>query len=313
MFFFKNGYPPPPPPRYSTKQQIKKLIKGIIPKKLLYNKHVRLFRLQNNAKSRLAPRKLLRFDIHVTDHCNLRCKGCLHFSPLAEEVFIDTAILERDCSRLAELTGGRIADICVLGGEPLLHPHITGVLDIARKYFPVDRIYIVTNGILLSMQPETFWKNCIKNNIEIEISLYPVKIDLNRIKELTALYGIKLGLRGDPKIQTRTWMFQPLDLSGKQDTVKSHTVCELANLCFQLVDGRLYQCETTAFIGYFNKYFNQHLQITEKDYVDIYKAKNLAEILDFLCRPMPFCRYCRTKDVDFVEWDKSGKEIAEWV
>jgi molybdenum cofactor biosynthesis enzyme MoaA len=184
----------------------------------------------------LAPRKLLRFDIHVTDHCNLKCKGCLHFLPLAEEVFIDTNILERDCIRLAELTGGRVADICILGGEPLLHPHITDVLDISRKYFPVDRIYIVTNGILLSKQPESFWQNYLKNNIGIEISLYPVKLDLNRIKELTKSYGIQLGLRGDPKMQKRTWLFQPLDLYGKQDIVKSHALCELANFCFQLID-----------------------------------------------------------------------------
>jgi MoaA/NifB/PqqE/SkfB family radical SAM enzyme len=222
-------------------------------------------------------------------------------------------ILERDCIRLAELTGGRVTDICILGGEPLLHPHITDVLDISRKYFPVDRIYIVTNGILLPKQPESFWQNCIKNNIEIEISLYPVKLDLNRIKELTESYGIKLGLRGDPKIQKRTWLFQPLDLYGKQDIVKSHTLCELANFCFQLIDGKLYQCETTAFIGYFNKYFNKDLQISENDYIDIYKAKNLTEILDFLCSPMPFCRYCKTKDVDFVDWNKSKKEITEWV
>jgi hypothetical protein len=186
-------------------------------------------------------------------------------------------------------------------------------LDIARKYFPIDRIYIVTNGILLHKQPESFWQNCIKNNIDIEISLYPININLDKIKQLAELYGVKLGLRGDPAVQKRAWLFQPLDILGKQDMVKSHKLCGLANLCFQLIDGKLYQCETTAFINYFNKYFNQKLQITENDYIDIYKAKSMKEILDFLCKPVPFCRYCDVKGRKALfQWGLSKKEISEW-
>jgi hypothetical protein len=58
------------------------------------------------------------------DHCNLNCKGCTAFSPVAEEKFMDVNMFERDCERLAELTGGKIELIDLLGGEPLLHPKI---------------------------------------------------------------------------------------------------------------------------------------------------------------------------------------------
>jgi sulfatase maturation enzyme AslB (radical SAM superfamily) len=126
-----------------VKKAIKKVLKKLVPRKvrnaLINNKHIRLFRLKLTAKRRLEKRKLLRFDIHLTDHCNLRCKSCLHFSPLAPETYQDVDVLEKDCARLAELTGSRIADICVLGGEPLLHPRITDCLDIARNYFPHDK------------------------------------------------------------------------------------------------------------------------------------------------------------------------------
>jgi MoaA/NifB/PqqE/SkfB family radical SAM enzyme len=296
---------------------VKKLIKKIIPKKLfgllLYNKHTRLFLLKRNANRRLTKRSLLRFDIHLTDHCNLKCKSCLHFSPLAPPVFQDTGILERDCKRIAELTGGHIADICVLGGEPLLHPNITVCLDIARTYFPSDRIYIVTNGLLLLKQTDEFWQNCVKNDIGIEVSLYPVHLDLEKIKETAERHGITIGFRGDPSTQRRTWTRQPLDLDGKQNIEKSHRLCELANFCIQLIDGKLYQCETTAFVKYFNQYFNKNLEISENDYIDIYQVKNLDEILEFLCKPAPFCRYCKTKKVDFVAWEHSKKEMGEWV
>jgi MoaA/NifB/PqqE/SkfB family radical SAM enzyme len=294
--------------------KLKNLIKAFIPKfirnKLMNNKYTRLFRLKYTAKKRLSKRALLRFDIHLTDHCNLKCKSCLHFSPLAPEIYQDVDILEQDCKRLSELTGGRVADICVLGGEPLLHPRITDCLDIARKYFPLDRIYIVTNGLLLQKQPQTFWENCEKNNIGIDISLYPIHLDLEKIKELAERYSIKLGMRGDMRM--RLWTRQTVDLKGKQNIKRSHKICELANFCIQLINGKLYQCETTAFIKHFNKYFNENLEVTENDYIDIYQVKDLDEILEFLCKPVPFCRYCKTKDVDFVKWEHSKKEIKEW-
>jgi MoaA/NifB/PqqE/SkfB family radical SAM enzyme len=296
--------------------KVLKRIKTIIPKKLLelllYNKYTRLFLLKVSKRS-VTKRSSLRFDIHLADHCNLKCKSCLHFSPLAQSVFQDITVLERDCKRLAELTGGHIADICVLGGEPLLHPNISGCLDIARKYFPSDRIYIVTNGILLLKQPEEFWQNCVKNNIGIEVSLYPVHLDLGKIKETAERHGVKTGFRGDPKVQRRMWTRQALDLEGKQNIEKSHRICELANFCIQLIDGKLYQCETTAFVKYFNEYFHKNLEITKEDYVDIYQAKSLDEILEFLCKPTPFCRYCKTSEVDYVDWEYSKKEMEEWV
>jgi hypothetical protein len=80
-----------------------------------------------------------------------------------------------------------------------------------------------------------------------------------------------------------------------------------------LIDGKLYQCETTAFIKYFNEYFHKNLEITEKDYVDIHKIKNLDEIFEFLCKPTPFCRYCKTGEVEYVEWENSKKALEEWV
>jgi hypothetical protein len=180
----------------------------------------------------------------------------------------------------------------VLGGEPLLHPNITGCLDIARTYFPSDRIYIVTNGLLLLKQTDEFWQNCVKNDIGIEVSLYSVYLDLGKIKERAERWGIPIGFRGDLSTQRRTWTRQTLDLDGKQNIEKSHRLCELANFCIQ--------CETTAFIKYFNQYFNQSVETGENDYINIYQIKDLDEILEFLCKPISFCRYCKTKDVDFV-------------
>ena len=86
---------------------------------------------------RKMPWSLLRFEVHLTDKCNLNCAGCIHFSSLCNETnLLDIITYKSDCQRISELTNGRIADIRLLGGEPLLHPDIKDFLVLTRKYFP---------------------------------------------------------------------------------------------------------------------------------------------------------------------------------
>jgi hypothetical protein len=61
----------------------------------------------------------------------------------------------------------------------------------------------------------------------------------------------------------------------------------------------MFACPTAAYIGWFNEYFKQDFKVTEKDYIDIHIAKNKDEILDFVCQPLPFCRYCDVSKMFF--------------
>jgi MoaA/NifB/PqqE/SkfB family radical SAM enzyme len=126
-------------------------------------------------------RKILFFDVHICGHCNLNCKGCTNFCSIAEKRFVDLDILERDFKRLSELTD-RKSELNLMGGEPLLHPDIIKIYDITRKYFDC-KAQLVTNGILLANQPDEFWQSCRKNAIKIVISVYPIKIDEEKIIE----------------------------------------------------------------------------------------------------------------------------------
>ena len=106
----------------------------------------------------LTPQCQLKFEVHIVEHCNLNCKQCAHFSPLAEKSYLPVERYERDCRRLSELFRGEMSSILLLGGEPLLHPQITEIMRVTREAFPVGRIRIVTNGILLPKMAEDFWK-----------------------------------------------------------------------------------------------------------------------------------------------------------
>jgi MoaA/NifB/PqqE/SkfB family radical SAM enzyme len=289
---------------------VKKFIVNHLPKSI--SKFSRIWFLRLSSKKRLAQRNELRFDVHLVDHCNLNCKGCLHFSPLSAEKYLSLQSFERDIKKISELTEGKISDMCLLGGEPLLHPDIEFFLPIARRYFPTGRINVLTNGLLLPNMPDTFFDMCKKYEIEISVSYYPVNIAIEKIKEITKRWGIRLEIRDEYREGTSTWLRQPLDITGRQDCKKSYTTCAMGNFCIQLVDGKIYQCETVAYIHYFNKYFGKNIIVNDNDYINIHSVTNIKEIFQFLCNPMPFCRHCKTKDIEYVLWDNSKKEINEW-
>jgi hypothetical protein len=59
--------------------------------------------------------------------------------------------------------------------------------------------------------------------------------------------------------------------------------------------------------------FGKNLEVTQDDYMDIYKAKDMDEIMNFLCRPMPFCLYCNKKGTIWdIGYGVSKKDIIEW-
>ena len=256
--------------------------------------------------------KLFPVEVHVTDHCNLNCKGCNHFSCISPEEYLEPEQFEKDFKRLAEISKKYYA-IKILGGEPLLHPRITEFFDIARKYFPSTIIQITTNGILLTKQPEGFWQNCRKNKITVSVSQYPIKLDKKAIKKTAKEHNVKVIFNGST-IEERMCKL-PLDLSGGQNMKKSFQKCPISwGCCVTLRDSRIYTCCFAAHIKIFNEYFNQNLIVSDRDYIDIFKVNSREEIIDFLEKPFPFCRYCKTAEMKFAQlWGVSKKEITEWI
>ena len=88
----------------------------------------------------------------------------------------------------------------------------------------------------------------------------------------------------------------------------------MANHCIFLKQGRVYTCATAANIEHFNKFFNKNLKIMNKDSINIYKAKSMKDILNFLAKPIPFCKYCNVKERKFGgrKWKQGKREISEW-
>jgi organic radical activating enzyme len=258
------------------------------------------------------PLKLLSLEVNLANHCNLNCKGCSHFCPVAEERFYDIAVFERDCKRLSELTKRKINYIELMGGEPLLHPQVIEFMRIARKYFD-GTVKIVTNGILLSQQDDEFWKTCFDNRIEIVVSAYPIQINIEQIEEKAKQYKVKIIVRKEEGRELKIWYHYSMDLDGKQDIKKNFDACHSSNTYIHLDNGRLVTCYAPLVSSNFNHAFGEKLIVSPNDYIDIYKAKNIRQIMEFLSKPIPFCRYCKPQSGEITNWEVSKKELSEWV
>lgn len=259
------------------------------------------------------PQELLRYEVHLTEHCNLNCKSCFHFSSIAEEEFLDVTEYEKDCKRLSELFGGVASDILLMGGEPLLHPDIEKFMEITRTHFPLAKINIITNGILLLKMPETFWQKCEQYGIVIEPTKYPIGLDYEAIEAKADEYNVAFRYFNKGMLVMESW-YAPIDIEGKQPIEDNFYGCDRANQCITLKHGRMYTCIIPAHAHHLAKHFNIDLPDFKKDGIDIYEAKNGKEILEFLTKPVSACAYCDRKRNTYGEpWSCSKKAKEEWI
>jgi sulfatase maturation enzyme AslB (radical SAM superfamily) len=100
-------------------------VSKIIPPESGFYRKLQFMWYRISSAKRLKKLSLLQVGVTLTEHCNLNCAYCGVFSPVAKESFYPVEIFKKECEQLARLTGGKIAEFKLAGGEPLLHPDIT--------------------------------------------------------------------------------------------------------------------------------------------------------------------------------------------
>lgn len=259
-------------------------------------------------------------DIHLVEHCNLKCKYCSHFSSIAEKHFYNVEQYEKDMKQLAYVTKGRVSEIQLTGGETLLHPEIVKLINITRYYFPESNISILTNGILLNTMKNDFWKACSSKDICLTPTIYPIKIDWEPVFEKSQKYNVPIKVSGtEVKLNksnlgehiTNYFLKLKLDTKGRQNNINRYNECPHHTVCTNFVDGKLYPCPVVSNIKHFNKKFNKNIPVTDKDFIDIYKTTHIKELVDFLNTPIPFCKYCKISYKHY-KWEIGKQDISEW-
>jgi hypothetical protein len=243
-------------------------------------------------------------EIHLADHCNLNCKGCGHFSPVASEKFADLKQLSTDLDRLSHLFSN-IGQIRLMGGEPLLFPAVTEALQVPRKFFPRADLRIVTNGILLPKMNREFWRALKDNEVCIDLTKYPISLDVDKIRRLAAENGVRVEITECNKFTAG------LKMTGDSDPHAAMRRCRSYWYCPFLQEGRLHVCCLPATVHHFNKQFNT--SIPEDGGIDIHDSRMSGSfILSLLERPVSTCSFCTADEYVSFDWKVSRKEIAEW-
>lgn len=256
--------------------------------------------------------------MQVCDHCNLRCAGCLHFAPLAEEGYLEVEAYERDLSRLASVDGveGYFGSIALMGGEPLLHPRLADIVRVTRANLPGENIVLCTNGLLLRRMGDEFWRTLVGCDIRLLISPYPLRLDYGGLAALAREKGVRAAFAADITNTAdgkEAFLRLAIDPEGEGDPAQSFTSCPFGGSYLQLARGAIWPCQVAAHHGSFARRFGYGMHDTPDDSLPLASIGSTDDIETFRRMAHPMCRYCNNDALAVAPWERSSLDAAEWL
>lgn len=263
---------------------------------------------------------LVNVDYHVTDVCNLKCAHCSHFCPLVpqdakhksiEQITADFALLSKFKEHLGTLG--------LMGGEAFLHPQMSKIFRIARKFFPNNDISLTSNGTFAHKILQ--WKDAIEeNNIRLVITIYPYKAnpweDYETIKKV-----IPSAEAWD--FPTRCGMtYNELSFKSGVATDQEIRDCYKRWRCNQLKNGKLWICHYAAQLNVLKDAFPGQIEIPQDEqcYIDLNNDYlTIDDIYRWQRETWPqICKYCLDVHTGAYSgptepWRTTNKDISEWV
>lgn len=255
-------------------------------------------------------REPLRVEFVLTDFCNLNCKGCGHYSPLAPREFLDPETLRRTAGHLSRTCGQAIGKIYIMGGETLLYPNLPEAIETLRNAFPKQGLYLFTNGILLPKMDNEFWKACVENNVIVSITRYPVRFDYDKVLELCRAKGVKCEVFGDRSLKDNFFKFG-LDPEKRQNGWVSHLKCYNRG-CLTLIGERLYPCSVSGCVSHLNRACGTDFRHEPGDWIDVADIKDARSLKRLRDHKVPFCDYCISPPRS-TTYGPSKRVASEWV
>lgn len=83
----------------------------------------------------------------ITSVCTLKCRHCVEYSPYANPPEHFSLEASRQCIQILFQMVSHLNRFTITGGEPLLHPQLSQIIDIVGEYKnQFDRFEIITNG-----------------------------------------------------------------------------------------------------------------------------------------------------------------------
>lgn len=245
-------------------------------------------------------------EYHVSDYCNLKCKGCGHYSNLiTKKEFPDIEEFKESLKGLSR----RFINIMMfrlMGGEPFVNSDLNLYIYKVREEFPYTDIRIVSNGLLLPKVSKRVVNSIKECGAIIDITQYPPTRDkLEYILEFIEENQLKFTIGSEVKN-----FFSQLSKSSSENFEEIFFNC-YSKTCYFLRKNYLYPCPSVV-LTYENRDFLE-LDISEKSVVknsfDLINGKESGwDMLKKMLAPNDFCRYCT--EMKWYEWSIS-KDIKK--
>ena len=254
-------------------------------------------------------------EIHLADHCNLKCSNCNHFSQIAEEKYLNPDDYENNLKKINKDILNYFDILHLIGGEPLLNKDIIKIIKITRKYF-YKEIRLVTNGILLNKMSDDFYKTIINENIIISFTKYPINLDYEKIlSDIKEKYGyINIRYHNNDNWHNRPVFFlkNKINIIGDKNFEEKYNNCIHIKewKCVQLVGTKLYICSYSAYINNFNKKYGYNLE--DNEYLDLSLIDNINDIINWFNTPKVFCKHCNIDYEHLEPWSLHNKNINDY-
>lgn len=246
-------------------------------------------------------------EYEVTNKCNLKCKGCSHFSNLEEnDDSSGIDIYTRDIKILSQKYFN-VRQITLLGGEPLIVQNLKDYILVTHKYFPDSIIRIFTNGLLLKSISNELLITICQLKVKIIVSLYP---QFKHIKEEIICWAKENAV--DIDIRNVYMFFKYMEnIGSSKEQYTNPTDC--SRHCNLLLDGKLSWCPMPLVIHRINNKFGT--KYPTDDYIDI-NSNSSWEINKFLSskrKETKLCNYCLQKPEKFLCKQVESISLNDWV
>jgi hypothetical protein len=235
------------------------------------------------------------FELHVVEHCNLRCAHCCNMSPYLDQRFLSVNDVAQQCTMMAKHLAVDVFKI--MGGEPLLHPHITAVLHAIRKSRISDVIRLFTNGLLLQRMDDDFWRALDQLTISSYASA-PVKPELlEQYRDQARRFDVILNVKPVDRFSQVMAGARRDDAAAVQRT---YDACWLRDRCLIVRDGRFFKCTRAAYFAEYQARIavdGPHpdpAAAVAADGIPVDAPDLDARLFDYMNAPTPLeaCRYC---------------------
>ena len=239
--------------------------------------------------------RLEALELHATEHCNLRCEHCCNMSPYLGEHTLSAEEIGRTCVELARFVRADVFKIS--GGEPLLHPDITGVLRAARASGISPQVRLFTNGLLLGRMDEAFWQSLDQLTVSVYASAPLKAAQLAEIRAKARAFDVVLNIK---PVDVFSEVMTARHESDPQAVARTYRSCWLRHRCMVVRRGVFFTCTRAAYQDDFAATF-LHAPLPRPaaaDGVPVGVADFGARLLAYLNQgsPLQACSHCLGSD-----------------